>query len=247
MQKDYLAIIFDLDGILYYSPLSLVHLTRKIISKLGFQNINDYSDDEILETIASGPEAWLSEFMLDNNVGPTWIPSHDMWLNYSEQILRSFRVNPSSRITAISLKMNWEEYGPLGRTVFHPCLVDESVSVLNELYSRGYKLGLVTNRFYNPSPFLAQDSILKYFKAVKHTGVVGFKKPSPYMLMEIAKHLKINPLRCAYVGDQIDIDGKSAAYAGMLPIIIGENTISKELFKDYIFLENIQELLDIFP
>jgi len=86
--------------------------------------------------------------------------------------------------------------------------------------AQGYKLGIASNRFGDPTNMLEKDGIAKFFGSIEYSAVPGYAKPSPYMLLQVAQELGSNPMRCAYVGNIVEYDVVSANRAGMVPILI---------------------------
>ncbi len=247
MQCKIVAILFDLDGTLYTSQVSISEIARRVLNQLGLVHVNEMTEREIMRLILDGPENWLSTYMLTNNVASNWQPSSELWIEYCKRFLLSFGVNDASKENVNAFKSEWEEYGPPGRGLFRPQLVDRVENILEELHARGYKLGISTNRIYSPEIVLEEDSIIKYFSCVEHTGVPGYEKPSPYMLLRFATEVAVNPLRCAFVGDRIDIDVVAARSAGMIPVLANWNAMPQRHLPDGLLVANrIEDLLGIF-
>jgi phosphoglycolate phosphatase-like HAD superfamily hydrolase len=248
MQNKVLAILFDFDDTLYTSPISISGIARKVLDKLGLMHVSEMPDSKLTRSIHDGPEAWLKRYMLINNVSSKWQPTHELWIEYCRILLTSLGVSGVNDKMSAELKSKWEEYGPPGRGLFRPQLVDRIENILEELQARGYRLGLSTNRIYSPEPVLEENSIIKYFSCVEHTGVPGYEKPSPYMLLRFATQVAVNPLRCAFVGDRIDTDVSAAINAGMIPVLANWNAKLQRNIRDGLLIANqIEDLLDIFP
>ncbi len=248
MQDEILAILFDMDGTLYSSQFSISGIARKLLNQLGLVHVNEMSDSKINRLIIEGPEAWLKQYMLANNVQPKWQPYNELWIEYCRCMLQSFEANNITDEMSAELKSRWTKFGPPGRGLFRPQLVDGADIILKELQVRGYRLGISTNRFYNPEPVLEEDSIAKYFSCVEHTGVPGYSKPSPYMLLNFASQVEVNPLKCAVIGDQVDTDVRAALNAGMTPILANWNSqFRRNSYDDLLVVDQIEDLLCIFP
>lgn len=248
MQNEILAILFDFDDTLYTSPVSISGIARKVLTELGLKRASGMPDSKITKLILDGPEAWLKQHMLTNNVSSKWQPTYDLWIEYCRILLTSLGLSSVNDEMTVELKSKWEEYGPPGRGLFKPHLFDGVEVILEELQSRGYRLGISSNRIYSPKPVLVEDSIIKYFSCVEHTGVPGYEKPSPYMLLRFATQVKVNPLKCAFVGDRLDTDVKAALNAGMIPILANWNAKPQRKLHDSILIANrIEDLLGVFP
>jgi len=248
MQNKVLAILFDFDDTLYTSPVSISGIARKVLTQLGLIHVSEMPDSKLIRLILDGPEAWLKQYMLTNNVSSKWQPTYELWIQYCRILLTALGASDVNDGMTNELKSKWEEYGPPGRGLFRPQLVDRVELILEELESRGYRLGISTNRIYSPEPVLAKDSIIKYFSCVEHTGVPGYEKPSPYMPLRFAIQVEINPLKCALVGNRIDTDVGAALNAGMTPVLANWNTKSQRNLHDGLLTANqIEDLLGFFP
>jgi len=248
MHTEILAIAFDLDYTLYNQPSGIGGLARRVLEALELGKVLSMTDSELLELIRKGPEAWLKQYMLTNNVSPNWQPSTEIWIEYCKRLIESLGICPCSEDIAANLKKEWEKYGPPGRGFFRPKIVNGCNEMLWELHKRGYRLGLCTNRIYNPSPVLKEDLILDIFDSIEHSGVPGYEKPSPYLLFRFAECVGVNPQRCAYVGDRLDIDVKAAVNAGMLPVLANWCNCSSELaINDILLARNSKDILTYFP
>jgi len=77
--------------------------------------------------------------------------------------------------------------------------------------------------------------------------VVGYAKPSPYMLLKVAEELGVNPRKCAYVGNIVEYDCIAATRAEMLPVLltwIDPQEIDK-ITTDVVVVDHIEEFLEI--
>ena len=120
-------------------------------------------------------------------------------------------------------------------------------STLDHLRARGFKLGIATN-WTNPDERLSELGIYDYFQCIEYSVVPGYRKPSPYMLIQNARELGVNPLNCAFIGDNIDEDILAAERAGMHPIlVINECRKIPKNDGSYTVIHKLNELLEIFP
>ncbi|MFW9888220.1 MAG: HAD family hydrolase [Candidatus Thorarchaeota archaeon] len=209
------GIIFDLDDTLYRSDIWVSNLTRKWLKELGLNEIASCSNEQLEQAFVTA-RTWMNEFMIAERVKSRWSPSHALWVEYGKRMLSSLGVSTNLDRLANDITEKWEA------TVipWQSTLIPGCKEVLVELHSRGYKLGLVSNRWEDPSGILKRDSILDLFEGVEHSMVPGYKKPSPYMLLKISGRMGINPMRCAFIGDFVELDVEAARRAQMTPILI---------------------------
>ncbi|MBO0795981.1 MAG: HAD-IA family hydrolase, partial [Ktedonobacteraceae bacterium] len=94
---------------------------------------------------------------------------------------------------------------------------------LAELRSRGFVLGIVTNRSYGGQPFyedLREFDLLDYFD-YQHMAIsadLGLRKPDPGIFLHALNSLAIPPQKAAMVGDSLRADVYGAHQLGMLTI-----------------------------
>ena len=237
------GIIFDLDDTLYRSDVWVSNLTRIWLKEIGLDELASCSDEELGQAFQVA-RTWLNEFMLAEGVRSRWSPSHDLWVEYGKRILSSLGVTNELDRLASEMTEKWEA------TVvpWQSTLIPDCKQVLEELHSRGYKLGLASNRWEDPSGILKRDSIFNLFAAVEHSMVPGYKKPSPYMLLKISRHMGINPMRCVFIGDFIELDVEAAHRAQMTPILITWERPDevKKATPNLLVIDHIEALLDMF-
>lgn len=248
MKMEYSAVhvlIFDLDDTLYTSDARMLDVARTLLREIGLGKQSRISDQRLQEAFAQGPDRWLNEHMLDTDVEQHWRPSHGMWVEYARRLLLFLGIKRKLNELSMEMISKWESC----RVDMRSCLPDESKSVVEELHSRGYRLGLVTNRWGDPAPLLERDSILDLFEAIEYSRVPGYMKPSPFMLMQAAIRLSVNPNRCACIGDFLGVDADGARRAGMLPVLLTHyNPKDRERAPpDVKVVGNILDLLDVFP
>jgi HAD superfamily hydrolase (TIGR01662 family) len=158
---------------------------------------------------------------------------------------------PAEKIAPLSGKLTrlWRDHD--GRRVPRP---DVSY-VIKELDQRGYKLGIIANTITETEipDWMETDGLTDYFRAVVLSSKVRIRKPNPEIYWEAARRIGSDPGRCAYVGDNLvrDVEGSQAAGFGMMIILLEPDTLKKEPpngeHKPDQIIENLSELLDIFP
>ena len=238
------AFLFDLGGTLYRKPMDLGDMARQFLDEIGLSEYSQYSDDELTKVRMKRADNWLDEYMLDNNVDIHWAPSRDIWIEYDKLFLIDLGAKGDIDYLAKEYQRRWDNLPP----GFHSQLLDGVTETLEELHSKGYKLGIASNRFVDPLPRLKRDSLLHLFGAVEWTNIPGYRKPAPYLLIKSVETLGINPSRCAYVGNMTEFDVPAAKNAGMIPILLTWCYAPKEpIPSDTIIIEHISELLEIIP
>ena len=237
------ALIFDFGGTLYDSSFQLVDTTRRFLDEVGLYQHRKLTDSEMLELFSNGPDKWLDEYMLKNDVDMHWKPSNKEWLEYGRRVLHSLGVTKNVDEIATEVQKKWDaiEEGMFAN------LIDGCKETLEELQNQGYKLSIASNRFDDPSRYFERDRISHLFEVVEYTNVPGYKKPAPYMLIVAAAKMGVNPINCAYVGNMVQFDVAAAKNADMMPILL--TWIDKEqadnATPEIIVIDHIRELLQI--
>ncbi|MBA2287391.1 MAG: HAD family hydrolase [Ktedonobacteraceae bacterium] len=108
----------------------------------------------------------------------------------------------------------------IAETIFHALrihiaapsfLFEDTIPTLATLQARGYHLGVVTNRLWGGSDFLAdlrQIGLLRYFdtRAIAISADVGVRKPHPDLYLQTCRALGLAPTETAMVGDSLRTD-----------------------------------------
>lgn len=124
-----------------------------------------------------------------------------------------------------------------------------------ELHRRGYLLGIIANTITETEipDWMESDGVTDYFQTVILSSRVGYRKPDPAIYWLAARKIGVEPIKCAYLGDNPvrDVEGTRAAGFGMMILFEEPATLAKEPptgehKPDYTIRET-RELLDIFP
>lgn len=102
-------------------------------------------------------------------------------------------------------------------------LFPDALTTLATLAGRGYALGVVTDRAFGGSVFLAdlrEMDLAPCFapEAIAVSADLGYRKPHPAMFLHAAHALGIAPDQCAMVGDSLRADIAGAKSLGMFAI-----------------------------
>ncbi|MEA3307533.1 MAG: HAD family hydrolase [Elusimicrobiota bacterium] len=121
----------------------------------------------------------------------------------------------------------------------------DSIPILENLKSKGLKLGIISNFYGNLKPILEGENLLKYFDVVADSGQVGFIKPDKEIFEWALKRTNTTPAQSAMVGDASHRDMKGAALMGMPHFWLCGNNDKEEFKRLYpkgIILNNLAEL-----
>ncbi|RPJ23879.1 MAG: HAD family hydrolase [Chloroflexi bacterium] len=236
------AILFDMGGTLRRTAkrtrAEKQQTIRRMMGLIGAQGaVEGFS--RLLSTRAKAYKHWAEQTHIELNEG-------DLWTKW---MLPDW---PAEQIKEMAIQLNQLYREATGLRVIFP----ESREVVLELFRRGYRLGLVSNTTSSVEvPALLKElEITGCFETVILSAVVGKRKPDPTILLDATQHMGVAPENCAYIGDRIDRDVAAARQAGFSKAIILndprqprlDSTHESDLAPDHA-LENLRELLDIFP
>jgi putative hydrolase of the HAD superfamily len=158
---------------------------------------------------------------------------------------------PARRIISQAVELSFQFRQSKGRRV----VVANGKEVVVELHRRDYTLGIISNLITSQEvpDWMEADGFTPYFKSVLLSSVFGIRKPHPAIYHEAARRAGVEPVYCAYIGDNFnrDVTGTRAAGFGMVIILsspqtLAETTITDENRPD-IIIHKFRQLLDIFP
>jgi HAD superfamily hydrolase (TIGR01549 family) len=124
---------------------------------------------------------------------------------------------------------------------------DAGCQTLTELRTRGYGLGLITNRsnverFYE---LLDAMELRPYFDMILASGEIGIHKPEPGIFDIALERLDAQAEQSIYVGDNYWADVVGAQRAGLTPMLLDPDHLFPEA--ECTILANIDELLAWLP
>jgi HAD superfamily hydrolase (TIGR01549 family) len=235
------GIIFDLGGTLFRPVSDMCGLTRDFLSEAGHGESRDFPDEVIISAIEK-PDEWLNDYMFENDVGVHWEPQREHWIEYDRLLLQALGVKDHENIVH-DYQQEWDSFH---EGAIHE-LIEGCLEALEKLKTRGFKLGVASNRFTDPERLLRDSGIYDLFDVIEYTNVPGYRKPSPYMLVKVAAEFGTNPHRCVYVGNIVENDVVAATRAGMIPILLTwcDPEEEEKVTSDTIVIEHINDLLEI--
>lgn len=139
-------------------------------------------------------------------------------------------------------QMYWDQIAYLRRHLF---VYPEVKSILTNLRSAGYRIGLISNVFH-PSiiykEIFSKYKILEFFDPLVFSSDLRFKKPDRRIFeYAMSKHTDILPQESVFVGDTYDIDMLGALTAHMIPIWLNSKAQGSN-YHDVIEITSLNEL-----
>lgn len=152
----------------------------------------------------------------------TEAPEADLWTRWLTPEL------PQEKIRPIATELTYHFRQAMGRRV----LQENAVEVVDELYRRGYTLGIISNVITSQElpDWLETDGLKKYFKAVVLSSLFGRRKPHPSIYHEAVRQAGVQAEHSVYVGDNFkrDVTGTREAGFGMVVILVEPEELEKE-------------------
>lgn len=99
-------------------------------------------------------------------------------------------------------------------------IYDDVLPALDDLASRGFRLGIVSNWDTRLKPLLKQLKLDGFFDFTCVSCDIGFTKPSPVIFEHTIGKFGLPPERMLHVGDQVDEDVTGAQAAGLQSLLI---------------------------
>ena len=157
---------------------------------------------------------------------------------------------PSEKIAPIAHELTYEFRQSNGRRV----MADGCKEVIHELHRRGYILGIISNVITTeeiPNWMKAED-LEKYFASVVLSSTFGKRKPHSSIYLEAARRAGVDPVNCAYIGDNYkrDVEGTREAGFGMVVIMPDFNDKDEVPLPEHtpdIVIHQLSDLLTHFP
>lgn len=206
------AILFDLHETITEEHESILSLTRRVSKKAGL-DLSKITDDEMESALEKVVE-WLNPYQLENDVDPYFGSEIEHWTEANRIMYEALGFDGLSDETLDFVERLWKK-----ELDTWEILRPDAAATLTELKNRDYILGICTRRVDDPTKLLDKWGIRHHFSTVQWTSVPGYAKPSPYSLILAAEEIGVNPLRCAYVGNRVDVDIEAAQRAGMIPVL----------------------------
>lgn len=236
------AILFDVGGTLRSSAPTSEQKKREVFQKIidlihADTPVEAFS--KLLTDRALAYRRWTEEVLVELN-------EQDLWTQW---MLPDW---PVAIVAANAVQLTQLYRDAISTRILYP----ETVSVLLELYRRGYRLGLVSNTTSSiETPALLNELRLTgCFETVVLSALAGTRKPDPSMLQQATRQMGIDPKLCAYVGNSPKKDVVAARKAGFGKAIILRNSPDQQSppgddlmpVPDH-FIGNLNDLLAIFP
>ncbi len=193
------AVLFDVGGTLIEPWPSVGHIYADVAKESGWKDV----DSEKLNQQFSA--AWKSKTDFH------YSPEH-----WKELVIKTFEgMVPLEACLELFPKL-YERFEDPRVWKIH----EDVLPALDELASRGFRLGIVSNWDTRLKPLLNQLKLGGFFELVTVSCDIGFTKPSPVIFEHTISKLGLPANRLLHVGDQGDEDLEGANAAGLHSLLI---------------------------
>jgi HAD superfamily hydrolase (TIGR01662 family) len=169
------------------------------------------------------------------------LPPGEFWQHFNRYLLDALGIqgNLDDLVQAVAARF-------VGIELFYHC-PEVGCRTLAELRTRGYRLGLITNRenvdrFYE---LLDAMDLRSYFDMILTAGEVGIRKPDPGVFDVALERMASLAEESLYVGDNYWADVVGAQRAGVTPVLLDPHHLFPEA--GCLILEHIDDLLPWLP
>ena len=97
-------------------------------------------------------------------------------------------------------------------------LHEEILPMFDELKKKGYKVGLLSNCYFEEAAVIKNSVLWKYFDVAYLSCEQGMAKPEKEFFLRCTNALGVEPLECLYVGDGGSHELETAENLGMKPV-----------------------------
>jgi HAD superfamily hydrolase (TIGR01662 family) len=228
------TVLFDFDGTLVFHEPDSFDVISTFCADIG-QPLSSEAERQGRRT---RHEYFVDQIIRDQLAS---IPHGGFWQHFNRYLLESLSIKGDLNALAAEVTA---QFGEMDLTYECPSAGCET---LVELRSRGYTLGLITNRgdverFYE---LLDQLNMRSHFDLTLASGEVGIRKPEPGVFYHALERLDTTAHESIYVGDNYWADVVGARRAGLIPVLFDPYHLFPEA--GCLALERMDELLDWLP
>ncbi len=204
-------IIFDLDGTLVHRVPHRAVYIQGFLADRGIQ----MTKPQEIEAGHWSHQFWENPTNYEPDENDPVNPWFHFWLGYLE---RYYEI----------LNLGWETLEPLFNELAlrldedqrDETLGDDVEDVLSLLQNKGFRLGVLSNRYRPVRPVIDQFGLSAFFEAVFSAGELDSEKPEREIFIRYLDIFNGKPSETLYVGDNYWLDGIGAQNAGLHPLLI---------------------------
>jgi putative hydrolase of the HAD superfamily len=157
---------------------------------------------------------------------------------------------PAEKIASLAHELTYQFRQSNGRRV----MAEGCKEVIHELHRRGYILGIISNVITTEEipNWMKSEDLERYFDSVVLSSTFGRRKPHASIYLEAARRAGVDPIHCAYIGDNYkrDVEGTREAGFGMVVIMPDFNDVDEVPLPEHtpdLVIHQLSDLLNHFP
>jgi putative hydrolase of the HAD superfamily len=107
----------------------------------------------------------------------------------------------------------------------------------------GFRLAVLTNgELSQQTQKLRMAGLADYFCGIFASSEIGFAKPQPEAFLSACTHLGLDSQHCVYVGDNLDVDARGSASAGLTGVWLDRHRSGLDLPGEIRVIHGLSEL-----
>jgi HAD superfamily hydrolase (TIGR01549 family) len=135
----------------------------------------------------------------------------EIWVLFTERIIVGMGGRGDTYAAAVEMERRWAHS-------VHFELYDDAVPALEDMRSRGLKIGLLSNSSRNLEDFVVHHGLAA--DAVLTSGAHGKAKPHESIFLALLEALEVEPPHAVMVGDTLHDDVEGALAVGMQAVLL---------------------------
>jgi len=231
MDRPYNAIFFDVGYTLVWFHPSAEALT--------LQALHDAGVEVSLEQLRAILEQAWGEYYTDAATArfpATKEYDRRAWYERQRQLLRRLGCNDEETLRRFT-EREMELFGSPDAIR----LYDDVITTLDELKTRGYRLGVISNWSWNLRDRLRQVSLHDYFEVIIASAYAGCNKPHPAIFQQALQQMEAPAERSVHVGDVYEADVVGAQKVGMTAVLLDRSRQHED--PDCLVIHDLKALL----
>lgn len=212
---DIRAVLFDLNDTLTATRCTVNSILRDICHDNGI-DLDGFSDAQLDQAIERSDRA-MNDFLIASNAGPHWGANAEDWIPFDRILFEDLGIHGLTDDKILTIERDFKY---VTRETDWEYFTKDALECLDSVKAMGYLMGICTARSDEPKGLIERNNLCDMFRTAQWSGVPGYRKPSPFTLLEASKELKVNPRHCIFVGNYVHSDVQAALRCEMTPILL---------------------------
>jgi REG-2-like HAD superfamily hydrolase len=207
------TIFFDMGSTLAGIKPSWEGVYHQVFQKSGY----DLPLEEVEQAVnyswgIVGQQDATAEFVTTREAGYAW------QLEVEKRVMERLKIEPH-----VHERIFWEIIAAFEHEETY-ALYPETVSVLEDLKSKGYRLGIISNWSWHLPDLCDKLGITKYFEYIASSARVGYAKPRREIFLNALANMHAKPETSIHIGDTWSADVEGARGVGVFGLWLNRPT-----------------------